>query len=416
MDLINHLINIVKNNEVFSGVALGSALTSTLIAFLYSLKDSPKIFFKIIKRFTTVKLIINNKDPEYRNILIWIQQFSKHNLRSYNFNSLTQYITHDDENNSDDYVLSPGIGNHYFWYKKRLIRISIQQHYQNADGVIEIIEIKCFAFTNKIIKQIYEEILSIALMKDSLKIYVLEDNNFWRKKIRYKRTINNFIYKDKEKVINNVQEFFNKKQWYIDKGLLHKKGILLSGPPGTGKSTFASVIASELDLNLYYLNLSNSETIRKLDTIISEVPKNSIILLEDIDCLFMTKDREKVENNKYLSTLLNILDGVNSPTGIIYILTTNYINRIDKAILRPGRIDMYIKMDYFNKDEIFEMYSIYYDNGFDEFWKLIIDNNIDYSKISPACFQNIFTCFSEAQELNLAIKTDSQKFIQEYIR
>jgi len=411
------LLEAFKTNEIFSGVALGSMLTSMFVGFVYSLKRIPGFLLYLIKRFMTVRLEINNDDSEYNNFLVWAARFNNQNLRSYNFNSIKNNTSLFRTLNevSSQHTLSFGNGSHFIWYHGRPIYITKVQHYENAEGIKEMVTISTIGITSKFIERLYKEIVDIANNTDSLKLFITEENRYWEDSFRNKKNLDYFVFKRKHEILKNLRMFFSKKEWYLERGLTHKKGILLSGPPGTGKSTFASIIASELNLNLYYLNLSNPDTINVLDSLISDVKENSVILLEDIDCLFMTKSRESIETNDSLSTLLNVLDGVTSPSGVVYILTTNYIDRIDKAIIRPGRIDMNIEMNYFDYDDLYEMMCNYYDiEHFNDFYKVF--NKIDWKNLSPASLQNMFIHFPEPQDLVNEIENNFDNFKQDYLR
>ena len=87
---------------------------------------------------------------------------------------------------------------------------------------------------------------------------------------------------------------------------------MLYGPPGTGKTSFTQAVAGALGLNLCYLNLSNSEIDDdSLNRLLADAPPNSIILLEDIDALFKSRDQVSTDKISF-SGFLNALDGVRS--------------------------------------------------------------------------------------------------------
>jgi chaperone BCS1 len=101
-----------------------------------------------------------------------------------------------------------------------------------------------------------------------------------------------------------------------------------------------------LKLNLCYLNLSSGEVDDdSLNRLLSEAPERSIILLEDVDAMFM--DRSAVQRNKLsFSGFLNALDGVRSQEGQILFMTTNHKEKLDQALLRPGRADVHVNLNY----------------------------------------------------------------------
>jgi len=130
----------------------------------------------------------------------------------------------------------------------------------------------------------------------------------------------------------------------MDKGVPYRRGYLLHGPPGTGKTSFTQAIAGALKLNICYLNLSNGNMDDDgLNRALNNAPSQSIILLEDIDGIFVA--RESVNQGRdggvSFSGLLNALDGVRSQEGRILFMTTNHREKLDPALMRPGRADFH---------------------------------------------------------------------------
>jgi mitochondrial chaperone BCS1 len=124
---------------------------------------------------------------------------------------------------------------------------------------------------------------------------------------------------------------------------------LLYGPPGTGKTSFTQAIAGACGLHICYLNLAGGNlNDDSLNTLLNSTEVNSIILLEDIDAIFQGREsvQEKRDGGQSVtfSGLLNALDGVRSQEGRILIMTTNHKDKLDPALLRPGRADRCIEL------------------------------------------------------------------------
>jgi len=122
---------------------------------------------------------------------------------------------------------------------------------------------------------------------------------------------------------------------------------LLYGPPGTGKTSFTQAIAGAKNFNLCYVNLSkkdlNDESFNRM---LQEAPTKSILLLEDIDALF-DEQREGGElhsGDLTFSGFINALDGVRSQEGQILFMTTNHREKLNPALLRPGRTDYEVEL------------------------------------------------------------------------
>ncbi|EPS60650.1 hypothetical protein M569_14151, partial [Genlisea aurea] len=158
----------------------------------------------------------------------------------------------------------------------------------------------------------------------------------------------------KRAVIDDLDRFVRRKEYYRRVGKAWKRGYLLYGPPGTGKSSLIAAIANYLKFDVYDLELTSVYDNRELRKILLCTTNKSILVIEDIDCSVPMHDRSRNnddsdENSKItLSGVLNFIDGLWSTCGDerIIIFTTNHKEKLDPALLRPGRMDMHIHMGY----------------------------------------------------------------------
>ena len=140
-----------------------------------------------------------------------------------------------------------------------------------------------------------------------------------------------------------------------------KKNYLFEGYPGTGKTSLSYSLAGELSKDIAIINFDRNITDNDFMRAVKSIPDDVILCLEDIDVLF--EERKKNDTHKNMisfSALLNTLDGHAYKDGLICILTTNYINRLDPALKRPGRIDYTLHFDYATKDQIKKMFNIFF--------------------------------------------------------
>lgn len=154
----------------------------------------------------------------------------------------------------------------------------------------------------------------------------------------------------KEELRQDAIRFLGAEEWYASKGIPYRRGYLLHGPPGCGKSSLVTALAGDLRLPIVLVPLNDkSMSNGNLMSILGESPKDSIILIEDIDCvlprgglnqsardMMMRMGHEPVT----LSGLLNAIDGVGAQEGRLLFMTTNHIDRLDEALIRPGRVDV----------------------------------------------------------------------------
>ncbi|EXB24923.1 putative mitochondrial chaperone bcs1 [Morus notabilis] len=165
----------------------------------------------------------------------------------------------------------------------------------------------------------------------------------------------------KKMVVEDLDRFVERKEFYKRVGKAWKRGYLLYGPPGTGKSSLVAAMANYLKFDVYDLQLSSMDGYGLRQSLVS-VPNKSIIVIEDIDCSVNKLENRanhvvggptsikstKRRNKLMLSELLNFADGLWSSLGDerIIVFTTNYKDRLDPALLRPGRMDMHIHLSY----------------------------------------------------------------------
>lgn len=149
-----------------------------------------------------------------------------------------------------------------------------------------------------------------------------------------------------DRIIGHLKGFLDNRQAYAKVDIPFRTGILLYGEPGSGKSSTALAIANELRMNVYIIALSSLLNDEALNDCFSNIPPNSIIILEDIDIASAVKDRDDDDTSGVtMSGMLNVLDGFQSPPGVITIMTTNRLDVLDPAIIRPGRVDLQENLD-----------------------------------------------------------------------
>merc|ERR1711915_1128015 len=166
-----------------------------------------------------------------------------------------------------------------------------------------------------------------------------------------------------EQIVADVKEVVGSVAWYRDRGIPYRRGYLLHGPPGCGKTSFITALPGELEYSICVLNLSDrSMSDDRLQHRLADAPENSIILLEDIDAAFVSREDAKHLEEAYkglnrltFSGLLNAIDGVTSTEGRIMFMTTNYIERLDPALIRPGRVDVIQHIGFCSQLQIQQM-------------------------------------------------------------
>ena len=151
----------------------------------------------------------------------------------------------------------------------------------------------------------------------------------------------------KEKIISHLDKWLANEDIYVKRGLTFKTGILLYGTKGTGKSSLATAIATYLKCGLINIDCTTFQDLNIPDVVesINADDDRYVVLLDEVDSLFISRDGDDANAQKERTAkLLGFLDGPNSPTNVVFVLTTNYKNRLDKAAIREGRIDLEIEL------------------------------------------------------------------------
>lgn len=213
-------------------------------------------------------------------------------------------------------------------------------------------------------------------------VYVINTNrNEWRwRGYIPPRNFNNVFLNEglAEDICGDIENFLKLQPNYERLGLPYHRGYLLHGPPGTGKTSVVQAIANKFDLDLYILSLNQVKTDGELSNLFHSVrAQQSIILIEDVDAIHAAMNRSKDDGRPSegvtLSGFLNVIDGVTSASGTILFLTTNdelepdpdepgkeRFKRLDKALVRPGRIDYRAEIGYIDENQYRGFFTLFF--------------------------------------------------------
>lgn len=213
-----------------------------------------------------------------------------------------------------------------------------------------------------------------------------------------KRRFDSIFLKDDHlaKIQDPIKLFINKETYkdYHKHGIPYKMNIMLHGPPGAGKTSLIHSIASECEANICVLNINaelKEESMIDAISQVNEDDKKSILVLEDIDCIFVDrKTNDSLKNNITMNGILNCLDGFNNPEGLIVIMTTNFPDKLDEALLRCGRIDLDIELTNLDKYQARNMFLSFFNNEahFETMWENIQKYSIEPSTLIQFLFSN----------------------------
>ncbi|KAK3301695.1 BCS1 N terminal-domain-containing protein [Chaetomium strumarium] len=177
----------------------------------------------------------------------------------------------------------------------------------------------------------------------------------------------------KDALVADIENYLdvNTRRFYNGRGIPYRRGFLLYGPPGTGKTSLSLALAGRFGLELYLLHMPSVRDDSVLEKLFTALPPRCLVLLEDIDAVGIKRrtvrdydssdsdddenksdsvdDNDRVRSNCTLSGLLNVLDGVASQEGRIVLMTSNFAEKLDKALVRPGRVDRMIYLGHISQ-------------------------------------------------------------------
>lgn len=417
----------IQSNPIVAGL-FGTALIAGVVSYFKAL---PMKIFNIVKSWFTITIVVNNAEDSY--------------VYSILLNSIISVPGHQ-LNQTYGVTFQPPISNKFYSKNNqtrdsRLIVSDGTSKFFRIDGIL----CRVHKFVDQESKMYRNSSLAISFYtRDKEKIrsilrewYILYESNKadthfkcktwsgnWSTNfVRKINTSNHQFTQQQLAVIDNVTKFLLHPEYWYDKNLIHKEGVLLHGVPGTGKSYFVKVLASMFNLPVYYLSLSGFYSENQLLEALSGVLTPSIILIEDIDCSTSSSARNingsnynntkqtidkalhKLSNNGVpneepisdkqssgklpLSSLLNIFDGFLSQEGQLIFVTTNNLQSLDSALLRSGRFNTVIEFKPHTTAEINKELSIYYE--VDDSSNLLPENlniEIPVSDIFKFCMQH----------------------------
>ncbi|KAH9929166.1 P-loop containing nucleoside triphosphate hydrolase protein [Fomitopsis serialis] len=353
-----------------------------------------------------ITITFDSEDIAYSWILYWLSQHSSwRNARTaeattsnYGLKPSLHRHRHsrDEKGKDEDQAVSyiPSLDkNHTMWYRYHYIRVSRTRSSEMSLGrPSETLKLRIFAFSHHILNKILDEARKLykEAKEDIISVYAADLYDEWVHVTSPRRRPLSTIILDygvKEELLNDAVEFCQSRQWYADRGIPFRRGYLLYGPPGSGKTSVIRSLASELGLDVYIVTLSkaglNDNTLYSL---IAKLPERCIALMEDIDVAFrhdLTQRSSSSNSDAHsgdpisqtpaspaattaavggisLSGLLNALDGIAAQEGRLLFATTNDYGALDPAICRPGRMDVHIEFHNASKFQAEELFKAFY--------------------------------------------------------
>lgn len=401
-DIWNNFAVYLQSNDFLSaGVILGS-ITSVLIA----LKRFPAFVWKRIRRLIFYSTTVEGHHSRvlFQYLERWLQNQRKKSYR--NTDAFYINAVNDDDDYDEPYSFYDNYQKNdapkslvykqrddFFFIRKSGRIIRIEKNKEKLDNAHNLSSLFYDRYTlsgflaknaiDNLLKEVIEYNKNLEEKEKKIDIYTNSSSgniNFVQKtNPRYFDTLymNN---QEKENILEDIQNFLKSKEWYGNRGIKWKRSYLFYGPPGNGKTSFVKCLASEIKSSISFINLSVIMSDSDLIAIFSSL--SGIVVIEDIDRFFSTDMKITI------SGLLNVMDGVYSSEGVIYIYTTNHPEKIDTALKRTGRMDMKILFDNPNIDTIKSYVNNFYGQKNIDLKYENLSNSISMSDVQEACIEH----------------------------
>ncbi|KAG0293401.1 hypothetical protein BGZ96_002869 [Linnemannia gamsii] len=343
-------------------------------------KDLIVGYYQEVQSWFYVSIIVQEGDQLYNWLSDWISErpltnsirhLSAKTVWPENDEDLDYFD--DGEEERPKLVYAPGSGSHVLYhmgYKVSVSRETPEQDNSSDDSdrdrsrflKKQSITISTIGWDMRLLKMIVQDAMDKSYKKKAGKttIYSTQPfDSYWSNtETRTPRAFHSVILAKglKEELLSDITMFRKSARWYQDRGIPYRRGYLLHGPPGTGKTSFIVALAGHLKMNVCIVNLGISGfNDKQLNQLLNGAPRNSILLMEDVDAALVKrkagKDQEG-ENNVTLSGILNSLDGITAQEGSVVFMTTNHIRKLAPALIRPGRCDRKLLFDYADEHQV----------------------------------------------------------------
>ncbi|QFP75451.1 AAA family ATPase [Deinococcus sp. AJ005] len=359
------LLSTVQHTLATNELAQGGLLIGLLSAAAMYARTLPTQLLSRLDRRFTVTLDIQGDDPAFPWLAAWLAaQPVGRNLRHlgvvtrFNEQMGGHNVAIGTDRDGDEITarLVPLSGAallrfHGHWMLAYPQRTERQGANQGGLGFTHSLTFRMLSGARPVITELLREAYDFTAGRSDgrVEIYVPEYHGWKLVERRAARPLESLIYA--EGLLDNLHAdlggFFGDREWYAGMGIPYRRGYLLHGPPGNGKSSLVSALAGAFGLNVCVLNLATPDlSDDRLTALLAELPRRALLLLEDIDAVFLGREPRTPSVKLSFNGLLNALDGVAAGEGgRVTFMTTNDLAGLDAALIRPGRADRHLLID-----------------------------------------------------------------------
>jgi mitochondrial chaperone BCS1 len=339
-EILKSLKNMLAGRNEF---ASGGLLLMVLGGISVWLRAVPERIWRWIVDQTTLVITVSDDDAAF----VWVKEW----FLEQSFLKRTRRVDLDTKMRNERIAMIPAPGKHWFWYSRRPFEVwfsRTENTHERSGRRLESLTLRTLGRNRAFVERLVKDVVRSHVRRLGVQSVLYTYDDGWNYVEGYApRVLESVILQpgEKEKLIEDMGRFQRSKQRYEELGVPYHRGYLFHGLPGTGKTSLVSALAAHFGLSIYVINLGEFND-RTLMSAVNQVPANCVLLFEDIDCMRGSQSRQGPNPNGGEAGTMSpgtkentSMNGVHAPSAVLFVMTTNHVEKLDAALLRPGRVD-----------------------------------------------------------------------------